>query len=102
MARRDDGVLLHPYPWRRGVGGLVEDHRKWGGSGMMDADNAELRNTTITAWVKRAAVAWTGDKDDPVGVETRDKGNGDSVGATVAAYVCANIRDQMKGGGIKC
>ena len=59
MARRDDGVLLHPYPWRCGMGGLVEDHRKWGGSGMLDANSAELRNTTITGWVKgRRGLDW--------------------------------------------
>ncbi len=47
-------------------------------------------------------MAWTGDRDDPVGVETRDKGNGNSVGATVAANVSANIRNRMKGGDIQC
>ena len=36
-------------------------------------------------------MAWTGDEGDPVGVKTRDKGNGDSVGATVAATASANL-----------
>ena len=41
------GILLHPYPWRRGMGGLVEDHRKWGGDGgTLDDDEGELLNKT--------------------------------------------------------
>ncbi len=44
-------------------------------------------------------MAWTGDEEgDPEGVETRDKGNGDSVGATVAATASANLElDEGRG-----
>ncbi len=88
------GSSLHPYPWQRCAGGLVEDHRKRGGSGtLLDNDDGEHDNNWLGYWPARLY-----DKDDPVDKEETRAMQPSSRGATIAATASA-YSELDEGGG---